>query len=147
MVGAVMNSLASTHQLGAERGRLLVRHRGRMILLSVDEINWVEAQEDYVKLHTEGERIQVRGTMKEFEDRLHQFRFARIHRSALVNLDRLKEVRMDGGLCKVLLQCGTLIAVGKRRKRSLRMLLESMHHCVEVKQASPAHREMVNVHL
>ena len=71
--------------------RFLVRVRGRMRLVSVEEVDWIGGAGNYVELHAGGEAHLVRGTLREIEARLPE-RFVRIHRSAIVNLDRVKEL-------------------------------------------------------
>ncbi len=145
---------------GSDRDRILVRKKGRLLLLNVGDIHWVEAQQDYVTLYGNWEAVKVRGTMKGFEGRLHAFRFARVHRSALVNLDQLQEIKtLSNGQYTIILKSGESITVGKRRKKIFRALIESLHTSVqEVESVNmvalahaldelPAHREISNAHL
>ena len=73
--------------------RLLVKTNGRIVFLKPKEVDWIEAVGDYVKLHVGAESHLLRGTLGDFDRRLAPEGFARIHRSRLVNLDRVKEVR------------------------------------------------------
>ena len=79
--------------------RLLVRDGGRVTFVRVASIDWLEAAGNYVKLHAGGAEHLVRETLTALEARLDPERFARIHRSLIVNLDRVAEVlpgRNDG---------------------------------------------------
>ena len=82
-------------QRPAARGpeRLVIRDRGRMVLLEVDEVDWVGAEKDYVRVYARGRSHLVRETMAAMESQLPPAHFARIHRSAIVNLGRIRELR------------------------------------------------------
>ena len=73
-------------------GRLLVRDRGRIVILDQDEINWIQAEGDYVRVHVTGRGYLVRETMGAMEGRLDPTRFVRVHRSAIVNASRIREL-------------------------------------------------------
>ncbi len=72
--------------------RIVIRSRSRILLLEVREVAWLEAYGNYVRFHTLGEMHTVRGTLTSFERRLDPTRFIRIHRSAIVNLDVIREL-------------------------------------------------------
>ncbi len=69
--------------------RVVVRTGGRTILVRTDEVDWIEAAANYLKLHRGRETFLVRETMNSIEERLDPARFVRIHRSTIVNLDRV----------------------------------------------------------
>ncbi len=73
--------------------QLTVRAGDRFVLLRVQEIDWVEAAANYLCIHAHGERYLMRGTMTALALRLDPRQFARIHRSAIVNMDRVREIR------------------------------------------------------
>ncbi len=88
--------------------RLLVRADGRILFLRTEEIDWVGAQGNYAELHVGAEAYLVRETMGELEARLDPRRFLRVHRSTIVNLDRVRELRpWFGGDYRVVLLDGT----------------------------------------
>lgn len=70
-------------------GRIAVKHEGQLILLTPDEIEWVEAEGNYVRLHARGTAFVMRETMKRMEARLDPERFVRIHRGAIINVDAI----------------------------------------------------------
>ena len=72
--------------------RLLGRRDGRLIVLKVNEIDWMESAANYVSLHVGKESYLVRETLQSLEDRLDPEQFIRIHRSTIVNLDRVQEI-------------------------------------------------------
>jgi len=73
--------------------KLIVRAGGRVLFLRADEIDWIEAAGNYVRLHTGKEEHLYRETMTKLEEQLNPDRFARIHRSTIVNIERIKELQ------------------------------------------------------
>jgi two-component system LytT family response regulator len=73
--------------------RIPIRSNGRIILLKTDEIDWIEAEHNYVRLHTKTATHLIRETMNALETKLNSRRFRRIHRSAIVNVDRIQEIQ------------------------------------------------------
>src|SRR5438093_4190291 len=72
--------------------RLAVKHNERIVLVKVADIDWIESSANYVHLHARGVSYAVRMTMGELERRLDPDRFARIHRSTIVQIDRIAEI-------------------------------------------------------
>lgn len=70
--------------------RFLVKDQGRSRFVAAGEVEWIEAAGNYLKLHTPGGTHLVRATMKEIESRLDPARFARVHRTSIVNVDRIQ---------------------------------------------------------
>jgi two-component system, LytTR family, response regulator len=94
--------------------RLSVRSRGRVILLPVDAIDWVEAADNYVTLHAGGRQHLLRETLATLERRLNPDRFVRIHRSTLVQIDRILELHpASHGDVEVRLRDGTRLALSR----------------------------------
>lgn len=73
--------------------RVMVKTDDRMLLLNADEIDWVEAEGNYVRLHSARGAFLVRWKIGALEERLDPRHFARVHRSIIVNLGRVKELR------------------------------------------------------
>ena len=76
--------------------RLLVKEEGRMYFVPVAEIDWIEAFGNYARLHTGPRTHLIRETMTTLERALDVRRFARIHRSTIVNLDRIRQMDLWG---------------------------------------------------
>jgi two-component system LytT family response regulator len=76
--------------------RLLVKEEGRMYFVPAGEIDWIEAFGNYARLHTGQRTHLIRETMATLERALDARRFARIHRSTIVNLDRIKQMDLWG---------------------------------------------------
>lgn len=76
--------------------RIAARGTGRTALLDVSGVRWIEAADNYVRLHTRDGTFLTRRTMRDLERQLDPARFARIHRSTIVALDQVKELRPLG---------------------------------------------------
>jgi two-component system LytT family response regulator len=101
--------------------RILVRSDGRIRLVSVSEVDWIEAADNYVRLHSGTERHLVRETMAAMENRLDPSRFARIHRSTIVNLARIRELQPTfNGEYVVILQSGAKLTLSRGYRDALR---------------------------
>ena len=72
--------------------RLAVKRRGESIVVKTDTIDWIEAQANYARLHCGGESHLVRRSLSSLEEVLDPFQFARIHRAAIVNADRIRRL-------------------------------------------------------
>ncbi|HSR52548.1 MAG TPA: response regulator [Acidobacteriota bacterium] len=72
--------------------RIMVRSQGRVRFLKTDEIDWIQAAGNYAELHVGSRSHLLRETLSTLEERLDPEQFVRVHRSAIVNLDRVREV-------------------------------------------------------
>jgi two-component system LytT family response regulator len=92
---------------GPSPGRLVVKANGRIVLLEISHIEWIEAQGDYVLIHTDRENYLTRETMQAMESHLKNHKFVRIHRSAIVNLGFVAQLHpIWSGDYKVTLRSG-----------------------------------------
>ena len=73
--------------------RVVIKSAGRIMFLRTDEIDWIEAADNYVRLHVGTESHLLRETLSSLEGRLDSAKFMRIHRSTVVNVDRMKELQ------------------------------------------------------
>src|SRR5216684_7916889 len=73
--------------------RLVIKAGGRITFLRTDEIDWIEADDKYVHLHTSKARPMVRQTLSAMEAQLNPAKFRRVHRSAIVNVERIAELQ------------------------------------------------------
>jgi two-component system LytT family response regulator len=76
--------------------RIAIRDIGRVVFVNVDEIDWIEAADYYVQIHVGAKAYLHRETMQKLEAELDPNRFVRIHRSAIVNQSRIRELRHQG---------------------------------------------------
>src|SRR5438105_4884851 len=74
-------------------GRVVVKTAGKVMFLRAEQIEWVEAAGNYVRLHVGGDSHLFRESMKNMETRLDGDLFVRIHRSAIVNVDHIRELQ------------------------------------------------------
>src|SRR5690349_13844957 len=72
--------------------RLTIKLTGRTILLPTDEIDWIETHGNYVKVYAGRESHLIRGTMQSLETKLNPEKFVRVHRSVMVNVEKIKEI-------------------------------------------------------
>ncbi len=119
---------ASVSAAGAEPAayvtRIAVRESGRVVLVRVDDIDWVEAANYCAKLHTPKKVHVIRESLKALELQLDPARFFRISRSAIVNLDRIKEIQpFARGSQMVVLRDGTRVVMSRSRREALERLL------------------------
>lgn len=109
---------------GKRPARLGVRVGSKTILLPVDEIDWVEADGDYARIHTGGRAHLVTERMNTLEELLGPERFLRIHRSVIVNLARIRELHRDAdGGGAVVLDSDVRLRVARRRWEELERAL------------------------
>jgi two-component system, LytTR family, response regulator len=94
--------------------RVVVKTGGKVIFLRAQEIEWVEAAGNYVRLHVGADSHLFRESMKNMETRLDDELFVRIHRSAIVNVDRIRELQpWFHGEYVVILQDGTRLMASR----------------------------------
>lgn len=97
--------------------RLLVPTATGDLLISVEEIDWIEADDYYAAIHARGRRHLLRESLAALEERLDGARFVRVHRKALVNIDRVRELRAPAaGEMLLVLRDGTRVPVSRRRR-------------------------------
>ena len=102
-----------------------MKSRGRVYFVRVDEIDWVESAGHYLALHVAREEHLIRETMKTLEQRLDPTRFVRIHRSIIVNIDRVRHlVPTLHGEYDVELRDGTRLSSGRGYSDRLQSLLK-----------------------
>ena len=106
---------------GAPRSdRLVIKSAGRLFFLRTDEIDWVEAAGNYVKLHVAAEEHLLRETMNGIEVKLDPDKFFRIHRSRIVNMERIKELQpWFNGEYVVILRNGTKLTLSRGYREKL----------------------------
>jgi two-component system LytT family response regulator len=76
----------------SDRQRLVVKDGGRFVLIKTDEIDWIESAANYAEVHARGRSFFLRMTMNALEEKLDAMQFARIHRSTIVNVDRVRDI-------------------------------------------------------
>lgn len=107
--------------------RLMIKISGRVVLLKVDDIDFIEADGNYAKLHIGRKAHLLREKMHDLEQRLDPARFVRIHRSVIVNLDRIKEMHPHfNGDYIVVLDDGRQLRLSRTRRENLEARLKAV---------------------
>jgi two-component system LytT family response regulator len=103
--------------------RLSIKDAGRILRVPLEEILWIDAAGDYMCVHTSQETHVLRATMRELEGRLDPRRFQRIHRSTIVNVGRVKELRAHlNGEYFLILDSGQQLKLSRSYKEKVRLL-------------------------
>ena len=106
--------------------RLVVRTPGQLLFLDVADIDWIEAASYYACVHVRGETHIIRRALAELERDLGEEKFIRIHRSTIVNLDRVQGLELqDGGDYEVVLKGGSRLRLSRRFRKRLQERLGS----------------------
>jgi two-component system LytT family response regulator len=104
--------------------RLMVKTEGRVLLIKTEDLDWVEAADNYVNLHVGNEAHLMRETMSSLEGKLPPEKFMRISRSSIVNLERIKELQpMFHGEYVVILKNGTKLTLSRTYREKLDQLM------------------------
>ena len=104
--------------------RLVIRAAGRIHFLRAEEIDWIEAADNYVRIHAGSDSHLLRETMQSLERRLDPAKFARIHRSTIVNVDRIREMQpLFHGDYAVRLHDGTELTLSRGYREKLQQPL------------------------
>jgi two-component system, LytTR family, response regulator len=105
--------------------RILLKSSGEIFFLKAEEIDWIEAEGDYMKFHVSGRAHLMRETMARLEARLDPKRFIRIHRSTIVNIDRLRKLSPSfAGEYAVILHDGTKLKLSRGYHERIATLLK-----------------------
>jgi two-component system LytT family response regulator len=100
--------------------RLLIKNAGTVFFLKVDEIDWISAEENYVRLHCGRTSYLLREKISKLEGQLDPGRFRRIHRSTIVNLDRIDRLHTAShGDYQVVLKDGTELVLSRGYRERL----------------------------
>jgi two-component system LytT family response regulator len=112
------------HESPKGRKRLAIKSGGQILFIGVDEIDWVEAADYYSCLHVGGKRHLIRRSMAELDEDLDANIFCRIHRSAIVNLNRVRALESsEDGEHEVVLHDGSRLRLSRRYRKELQSRL------------------------
>ncbi|MEL7538538.1 MAG: LytTR family DNA-binding domain-containing protein [Pseudomonadota bacterium] len=107
--------------------RLAIRDGRQTTCVDVADIEWIDAARDYMCIHANGKTHVLRGTMKNLEEKLDPGRFVRIHRSTIVNRDRVVALKPHrNGECFVSLDCGREFKLSRKYKQSVERIAERL---------------------
>jgi two-component system, LytTR family, response regulator len=108
---------------GRDAGFVVSTPKGELVV-DAAVVDWIESQDYYVRLHVGPAQHLLRESLTSLQRRLDPRQFARVHRGAIVRLDRVREIRSaKRGMAEVVLRDGTRIPVGRRRYAQLRFIL------------------------
>ena len=106
--------------------RLMIKSSGRVFFLRTEELDWIEAEGNYVRLHAGRESHLLRETMNRLASKLDPDKFLRIHRSTLVNIERIKELQpLFSGDYVVILRDGKQLTLSRSYRDKLLELFEN----------------------
>lgn len=118
---------ALLEEVRGDRGylqRLVVPTGHRSVFIRTEEIDWIEAERNYIRLHVGGRAYQLRENLSRIESALDPTTFCRIHRSTIVNIDRIQAVEsLFRGEYLVVLHDGTKLTSGRSYRRNLHALM------------------------
>ena len=118
------NLLADLRPEPKSPDRLPIKADGRVLFLKIDQIDWIEAADNYVHLHLGKDSHMIRETMSAIETRLPPNKFLRISRSVIVNIEHVKELQpMFHGEYTVILHNGTRLTLSRSHREKLHQLL------------------------
>ena len=104
--------------------RIVVKDGSKITIIPVEHLKWLEAQDDYVKIHSEGGRFMKKKTMKFFEDHLDPNMFIRIHRSSIININTIRQMELyEKDSYRVILKDDTKLPVSKTGLQRLKEIL------------------------
>jgi two-component system LytT family response regulator len=126
MTGDLARLLDRLSQSAApQSGRLSIKREGSVTFLRVDEVDWIEADGDYVRIHVGKATHIIRETITEVLAKLPQARFVRVHRSIVVNTERIREVQpWFKGDYVLILNDGTKLRSGRTYRTVVQALIE-----------------------
>jgi two-component system LytT family response regulator len=104
--------------------RLVIKNGGRVFFLETDEISWVEAEGNYVRLHTDKKSHLLRETIGSLEEQLDPKKFLRVHRSTIVRIDSIQELQpWFHGEYHIILHNGTKLTLSRNYREQLQSVL------------------------
>ena len=123
-VGRAKEKIAQGKGLPKKLQRLTIKSAGQVAFVSLSEIDWIEAADYYAALHVGDKTHLLRRSMSELEQDLDPATFCRIHRSTIVNLNRVRGLKLsEDGDYQVLLENGTNLRLSRRYRKQLQSRL------------------------
>ena len=119
-LGRAKDTLAHYVRRPKVADRLAVKTKGELVFVNVVDVDWIESVGYYACLHVRGNTHVLRRTLLELERDLDEAKFMRIHRSIIVNLDRIHKLELkEGGDYEVMLQSGDRLRLSRRYRKPL----------------------------
>ncbi|HEX8815264.1 MAG TPA: LytTR family DNA-binding domain-containing protein [Terriglobales bacterium] len=115
---------AAPPDLQRESNRLVIKSAGKIVFLDLGEVDWIEAAANYVRFHVGGESYAFRAGIADISGRLNHTKFIRIHRSAIVNVDKIKELQpCNTGEYMAILKNGKELPCSRTYRETLRQFI------------------------
>ena len=138
LIGHLLRELNAARQAPTGPQRLVIRSKGQIAFVRVDEVDWIEASHNYVRIHVGKDVYLLRETIGEIETRLESERFLRIHRSLIVNVDRIRRLEACGyGEYLVVLQDGKKLSLSRGYRERLDRLVDKLGVSTETSARGP----------
>lgn len=107
-----------------QRERLVVRSAGKIQFVNIDDIDWITAEDNYLRIYAAGKTYLMRETVGGIEERLDPQQFVRIRRSTIVRIERIREIRpLMNGTFELLLEDGTRVTSARRFREAIEKLI------------------------
>jgi two-component system, LytTR family, response regulator len=120
----LLSLLESVRQGPGYVERLMIKSPGRVYFIRADEVDWIESEGNYVRIHAGKESHYLRDTLGGMEARLDRQKFVRIHRSTIVNVESIKELQpLFSGDYTVILRGGERLTMSRGHKEKLLSLI------------------------
>lgn len=103
---------AAPGRAGTMRSRLAVRHRGEIIFIKAAQVDWISAEGNYARLHSGEASYLLREPLQSIEASLDPAMFLRVHRSAIVNIDRVRKLATTDAGASIILSTGAAVPLG-----------------------------------
>jgi two-component system LytT family response regulator len=122
------NLVEMLREMRGPRRSIMVRTGGRTVFIRLDEIEWIEAAANYVKIHAGEEQYVVREKISTFEQQLPDLKFVRIHRSLIAGIDHVRELQACGnGEFVVVLRRGKELPLGRTFRSHVDTTMKRAH--------------------
>jgi two-component system LytT family response regulator len=122
--GKIQSLLNNLHPEKTYLDRILVKQSGKIVIMNIEEIVWIEAMEDYVNFHTSKGSYLVKQSLSRLENRMNPDVFIRVHRSYTVNLEAVKEIEpWTNGRLRCLMKNGQEIVTSRSGAKRLKKFM------------------------
>lgn len=123
----LLDVIENSQAWAAKGNRLFLKSRGKVVFVDIDDIDWVEAAANYVHVHAGSDIHSIRGTISAFELQLDAAHFMRIHRSAIVNVEKIKELQpCRNGDFLIILRNGKELPVSRNFRGRIHELVKGL---------------------
>jgi len=120
-----LSSLLATKEKERAKQRIIVPTSSGDLAIDLDEIDWIEADDYYAAIHARNRHHLLRESLSSLMKRLDPTQFVRVHRSAIVKIDRVCELRQEGVETVLILRDGTTVPVSRRRRAITRQIFRA----------------------